>query len=345
MIPLNHPALDRKIPIEIGRDLVKLALFDIILYIDNSGSMEHYSTDGRIDDLKIIMNRVVTTSMLFDEDGISIRFMNDWNSNPAVDGVDMRRLDHIKDERMLDHITSKIVYTGLTPLGTELKNKVIDPMVLAPARNGQLQKPVLIITITDGQPAADGPPGTDAVHNAVQYTSSELSTMPQYGPGAVSFQFAQVGNDQGAREYLAKLDSDPQVGRFVDCTSNYENEEVEMTKTAPGVRFSPDLWDEPGSRPSGGPAYGAAPPGSYGAPSGYSQQQYPPQQGSYNRPPPQSYGQPPAQQYGQQGYGQAPQPGYGQPPAQPYGQQAPTGAYGHSQQSNYNAPPPPPPRY
>ena len=187
---------------------------------DNSGSMEHYSTDGRIDDLKIIMNRVVTTSMLFDEDGISIRFMNDWNSNPAVDGVDMRRLDNIKDERMLDHITSKIVYTGLTPLGTELKNKVIDPMVLAPARNGQLQKPVLIITITDGQPAADGPPGTDAVHNAVQYASSELSRMPQYGPGAVSFQFAQVGNDQGARAYLAKLDSDPQVGRFVDCTSS-----------------------------------------------------------------------------------------------------------------------------
>ncbi|KAI4247640.1 MAG: hypothetical protein L6R42_009562, partial [Xanthoria sp. 1 TBL-2021] len=211
MIPPNHPALDRyaqraasqmdqlcrryKFLPEIGRDLVKLALFDIILYIDNSGSM-HDEGPKRINDLRNIMTGVVSISMLFDDDGISIRFMNDWDSNPAMDGVDMRRLDNIKDEQMIEHIVGKIQYTGITPLGAELRNKVIDPMVLGPARNRQLQKPVLVITITDGQPTETD----DVVKNVVQYASNELSRMPQYGPGAISFQFAQVGNDQPARE-------------------------------------------------------------------------------------------------------------------------------------------------
>ena len=55
MIPLNDPSLDRyaalapakvdqmcnqwQIPMEVGRDLVKLALFDIILYIGKCGSL------------------------------------------------------------------------------------------------------------------------------------------------------------------------------------------------------------------------------------------------------------------------------------------------------------------
>ncbi|KAL8648822.1 MAG: hypothetical protein Q9226_005830 [Calogaya cf. arnoldii] len=248
MIPPNHPALDRyaqravgqidqlchryKISTEIGRDLVKLALFDIILYVgqsprisylrqltgtDNSGSMKFDEGDTRIDELRRIMTEVVNVSMLFDEDGISIRFINDWNSNPAMDGVDMRRLDNIKDDRMIQHIVDRIQYTGLTPLGTELRNKVIDPLVLGPARNRQLQKPVLVITITDGQPAGES---RDVVQDVIQYASNELSRMPQYGPTALSFQFAQVGNDQPARAWLADLDSDPRVGHLVDCTSS-----------------------------------------------------------------------------------------------------------------------------
>lgn len=184
---------------------------------DNSGSMQFDEGLKRINELRRIMTEVVNISLLFDEDGISIRFMNDWNSNPAMDGVDMRRLDNIKDERMIHHIVDRIQYTGLTPLGTELRNRVIDPMVLGPARNRQLQKPVLVVTITDGQPAGE-PLGV--VQDVIQYTSNELSKMPQYGPGAVSFQFAQVGNDQIARTWLAKIDSDPQVGHLVDCTSS-----------------------------------------------------------------------------------------------------------------------------
>ncbi|KAL8693561.1 MAG: hypothetical protein Q9218_001647 [Villophora microphyllina] len=364
MIPPNHPNLDKyaqraasqiqkvcaewKLSHEVGADLVKLALFDIVLFIDNSGSMILEEKGERIEDLKEILSRVVGVATLFDDDGISIRFLNNWHSDPAMDGFDMRRLDGIRNKQMVDHIISKTQYVGLTPLGTELRNKVIDPLILGPARNRQLQKPVLVIIVTDGRPAGES---DGVVREAIRYASNELSRMPQYGPGAISFQFAQVGNDQKAREFLAELDSDPQVGSLIDCTSNYENEQVEMQRTLPaGFEFTPEHWflkmllgsidsdydtkDESTSRSSGGHNFSAT---SYNAASGFGQQPYPPQQGNYSQPPQNSSG---AQNYIQQNYGQSPQPGYGQPP-QSYGQYPPQQGYGQPQHSNYNAPQPP----
>ncbi|KAL8939870.1 MAG: hypothetical protein Q9216_003121 [Gyalolechia sp. 2 TL-2023] len=346
MIPPNSPSLDQyahralsqtdqvcarmRVPREIGQDLVKLALFDIILYIDNSGSMIFDEGGDRVVELKGIINAIVYAATLFDDDGISIRFMNDWPSNPAIDGVDMRRLDRIQNEQMVEHIISKVQYVGITPLGTELKNKVIDPLVLGPARARQLRKPVLVITITDGQPA--GEPVT-AIYESIRYASNELSRMPQYGPGAISFQFAQVGNNQQAREFLAKLDSDPQQAKVL----------------LGSIDSSYDTKDESASQPPGAPGYGAPAPGPYSGSNTYAQQPYPPQQGFYGGPPQQNYGLPPPQQgyesqnYGQQEYRQSPQPGYAQPPPQQYwGQQLPPQGYSSNQQSNYSAPPPPP---
>lgn len=184
---------------------------------DNSGSMVFEERGERIKDLKIIIDRVISTAMIFDDDGISIRFMNDLAPDPSMGNLDMRQLDRVQSEQMAEYITNNVKYAGLTPLGTELRRKVIEPLVLAPARNRQLQKPVLIITITDGQPA--GEPNS-VVRETILYASSEISKMPQYGPGAISFQFAQVGNDQTAREFLARLDSDPEVGSLIDCTSS-----------------------------------------------------------------------------------------------------------------------------
>ena len=171
----------------------------------------------RVEELRNIISSTVYIATLFDDDGISIRFMNDWSSNPAMDGLDMRRLDRIQNEQMVEHIISKVQFAGLTPLGTELRNKVIEPLILGPARARQLQKPVLVITITDGQPAGEN---INALADVIRYASNELSRMPQYGPGAMSFQIAQVGNDEKAREFLAKLDSDPQIGNLIDCTSS-----------------------------------------------------------------------------------------------------------------------------
>ncbi|KAF2281104.1 uncharacterized protein EI97DRAFT_429172 [Westerdykella ornata] len=200
--------------------------------------MQFEEEGSRIKDLRLILERVAFAATLFDADGISIRFMNtdlsglrDNNGRPLQDGV--------ATEAQIESIMRGVQFKGLTPMGTALKQKVIDEIVLSKAQSGQLRKPVLVIAVTDGQPAGEP---QDAVFNTIRYAYDTLSRFPQYGRGALSFEFAQVGNDEAAKKFLAKLDSDPNVGPMVDCTSNFENEQEEMSRASPPVDLTPDMW-------------------------------------------------------------------------------------------------------
>ena len=248
MYPPNDPRLDRyaskaatqvdqlcakwRVPREVGQDVVKLALYDIILYIgesfvaswrvsrliipDDSGSMQFDEGGERIKDLRLILERVAYAASLFDDDGISVRFMN-WEPSKARGPCRPDIQDRITSEQQIEELMTHVAFKGLTPMGTELRAKVIEPMVLRPARAGQLRKPVLVIAITDGQPAGEP---SNTVFDVIRNVSTELSRMPQYGHGACAFQFAQVGNDRQATEFLAKLDNEPGFGDIVDCTSS-----------------------------------------------------------------------------------------------------------------------------
>lgn len=284
--------------------------------------------------------------------------------------------DHITSEGQIQNIMQSIKFAGLTPMGRELRRKVIDGIVLRSARQNQMKKPYLVIAVTDGQPAGDEP-GPQAAFDTVRYAVGEVQRACG-SPGGVAFQFAQVGNDVKAREFLSKLDSDPTVGSMVDCTSNFEQEQQEMMQQTPPVELTPTLWlvkllmgaidpsydskdEQQSQRPPQG-QYGAPPPqGQYGQqpPYGqppYGQQSYG-QQPQYGAPPPQSqYGQQP--QYGQQNqYGQPlpgqqptyPQPRPGQQPPYPHSQNGQQPQYGkpppgppYPQQGQYGQPPPPP---
>ncbi|CAI7606471.1 unnamed protein product [Penicillium bialowiezense] len=321
------------VPMEVATDVMKLSLFDVILYVDDSGSIEFEEKGLRKDQLRQILGIVATAASTFDQDGISVRFMN---SSETGDGI--------RDAEDVNRLVSRVRFSGLTPLGTNLKTKVVEPMVVQPARANRLEKPVLVITITDGQPAGE-PHG--AVGDVIRYAVEETSRT-RYGPGAVSFQFSQVGTDQRARDFLSTLDEDPQIGHLIDCTSNFEVEQDEMSRANPPVHLTRELWcaklmlgaidssydtkdERENARRGGGPQgsvsqYGGGgggyPPqggqSQYGAPPGP-----PPGQGQYGAPP-----GPPPQNQGQQ-YGAPPGPPPGQGP--PYG--APPGAppYGSSQ--------------
>jgi hypothetical protein len=47
----------------------RLALYDIVIYIDDSGSMAFEEQGERIKDLELILKRVAFAATLFDEDG------------------------------------------------------------------------------------------------------------------------------------------------------------------------------------------------------------------------------------------------------------------------------------
>ncbi|KAF2785740.1 hypothetical protein K505DRAFT_330815 [Melanomma pulvis-pyrius CBS 109.77] len=329
---------------EVANDIVKLALYDIVLYIDDSGSMQFEEQGSRIQDLRLILDRVAFASTLFDADGISVRFMNIDVRDPQT-GRSLE--DGVQNETHITELMKGVKFNGLTPMGTSLRKKVIDGLVLPKAASGQLKKPILVISITDGQPAGEP---QNAVFDTIRYAFDTLQQRyPHYGRGALAFEFAQVGNDAAAKKFLSTLDEDPNIGPFIDCTSNFENEQEEMARANPPVDLTPDLWivklllgaidssydskDEKTNRPAGQPQqYGAPqqgygqpqqyqqgpPPGQYGAPQGYGQQPpqgYPPQQGrGYGGPPPQQGGYPggpPQGQYppqGGRGYPQGPPP-------------------------------------
>ena len=167
--------------------------------------MEFEEGGERIQDLKLILNRVSYAASLFDDDGIEVRFMNSDD-----------RGSNVRTQQDCERLVANRKFKGLTPMGTSLRNKVLEPLVVGPARANQLRKPVLVITITDGQPAGEA---TGAVFDAIRYAVNELGRS-RYGKGAISFQFAQVGNDLKAREFLGKLDQEPGIGEYVDCTSS-----------------------------------------------------------------------------------------------------------------------------
>lgn len=211
---------------EIAIDIVKISLFDTIILVDDSGSMAFEENGERIEDMKAILSKIAHATSLFDQDGIQVRFLN---SN--ING------DNIRNEQDVLRLVEQVRFSGLTPLGTSMESKILEPLVLGPARQGRLQKPVLVISIGDGQPQGED---KNKIQKVIQRAKNELSRT-KFGPDALSFQFVQVGTDMKARDFLADLDSDPSVGQFIDCTSSYEMEADEMMKL--GVQnFSPSVY-------------------------------------------------------------------------------------------------------
>jgi hypothetical protein len=168
--------------------------------------MQFEENGERIDDLKLILARVAFATSLFDEDGIQVRFMNSPDQG-----------NNIRSEQQVNEMIARTRFSGLTPMGRELQNKILAPLVLQNARNGSLRKPVLVITITDGQPTGES---SADLAKIIKNASDELARNPRYGKGALAFQFAQVGNDLKAREFLSKLDEEPTIGDIIDCTSS-----------------------------------------------------------------------------------------------------------------------------
>lgn len=179
--------------------------------------MQFEEEGSRIKDLRLIMERVSFASTLFDVDGIALRFMNtDLSGIRDQNGNQLQ--DHCCTEAQIEQIMRGVQFKGLTPMGTSLRKKVIDEIVLAKAQQGALKKPVLVIAITDGQPAGEP---QNAVFDTIKYAFDTLQQrFPQYGRGGIAFEFAQVGNDEMAKKFLSKLDEDPNIGPMVDCTSS-----------------------------------------------------------------------------------------------------------------------------
>jgi hypothetical protein len=211
-------------PKELATDLASLALYDIVILADDSSSMSFEEQGERIEDLKIILSKVAEVATMFDQDGILIRFLN-----ARTEG------NGIRNAQEAENVVKQVRFQGLTPLAASMQHNVLEPVVFNLAQSGQLQKPVLVITITDGEPS-DNP--RDAILQVIANARRRLA--PQYGPKCLAFQFAQVGRDQRAQHFLEKLDKSPEVGDIIDCTSYYELEAEEFKRK--GIDMTVEIW-------------------------------------------------------------------------------------------------------
>jgi hypothetical protein len=150
-----------------------------------------------------------------DPDGIVVRFLN--NSKEG---------NGLSKQEDVDKMFNGVNPSGCTPLGTKLRDRILNGIVRPLLNNNELQRPVLVMIVTDGQP--DTSPINEK--NELLNVLTEAKTMfknSKYGEFGICFSFSQIGTDKAATEFLGMLDTHPVVGNFVDCTSSYLIEKQE----------------------------------------------------------------------------------------------------------------------
>lgn len=216
----NLPTFDMTV------DLSILGLYNIILLADDSGSMKtREPTEDNItrwELLKIISKTISFWATLMDSDGIEVRFLNSKYEGNCI-----------CTQQEVDVLFNQVREpSGGTPIGEVIEFKILNGLV-APflTRSQKLDKPVLVLTITDGEPT-----NKQAVINAI-LKCKEMCSKSHYGENAMAFSFAQVGHDENATNYLAEIDTHPIIGHLIDCTSEFNVEQKEC-----GPNFTEAVW-------------------------------------------------------------------------------------------------------
>lgn len=108
-------------------------------YVDDSTSMKR---EGRWDSQNQLINRIarVTTRILPEGEGVYMRYINQ----------EIPSSDSLKFEDLLD-VVRPLTWGGDTPIGTNLKSKILEPLVYSKLPN-DLKRPLLVSIITDGMP-------------------------------------------------------------------------------------------------------------------------------------------------------------------------------------------------
>ena len=211
--PVKVMANEFHIAEELAIDLYQLALYDIIVLADDSGSMVQ---DSRIGELTEILRSIAGVAGRFDQDGMAVCFLN---SPKTVNGI--------RNEDDASAALQGIRFSGSTPLGAALRTKV-----LAGISKTQPAKPLLVLILTDGEP--------DSKDDVFRSLSDAKQFNAKSGRTNVTFAFAQIGNDKAAQKFLCELDCNPTVGDIVDVTSNFEMEEAEYA--VQGGQLTPHMW-------------------------------------------------------------------------------------------------------
>ncbi|KAI0393160.1 hypothetical protein F5Y17DRAFT_459155 [Xylariaceae sp. FL0594] len=190
------------------KDLTTLALHHTIIFADDSRSMGHQGGQ-RLESQKELILRMarIATKLTPDGTGVELNFIN--NNNPH------HNLDEDGIKAVLDRMTVHTLKSG-TPIGTRLRQNVLQPHVYDKLQAGiRLQRPLLILIITDGWPTGER---SDRLHQEIGACISALANAG-YDPEVVRFGVNQIGNERAAREFLDGLAAARELDRVLHVTA------------------------------------------------------------------------------------------------------------------------------
>ncbi|KXH62528.1 hypothetical protein CNYM01_01739 [Colletotrichum nymphaeae SA-01] len=185
-----------------------------VIYCDDSTSMKR---EGRWDSQNQLINRIarVTTRILPEGEGVYLRYINQEIPNS----------DSLKFEELLD-VVKPLTWQGDTPIGTNLKSKVLEPLVYSKLPN-DLKRPLLVSIITDGMP--DKEPRNTLVNVIAECGNKlEAANLPRE---SVKYMIGQVGSATAATKFLQEVKTESRIQEVVfvaserlDSSSNLEND-------------------------------------------------------------------------------------------------------------------------
>ncbi|KAF9088743.1 hypothetical protein BGX29_000121 [Mortierella sp. GBA35] len=209
------------VSLQLAQVLCKLALYDIILLVDDSSSIRTANpVDGRMAELMFVSSVIADVAALFDDDGIDIEFLNCEGSYKEIRGG-----------RVAGQILNRCGFSGNTRLGYALHRKIHSRFFNRAPQPSPLRmhKPVLVYIITDGEPCGEP---REALERQIRRGSDYLRSQG-YPADLFRYQIAQVGNDLRSTAYLNELDQRPGLGELIDVTSRYGIEVRQIPRLTP----------------------------------------------------------------------------------------------------------------
>ncbi|KIJ34861.1 hypothetical protein M422DRAFT_782742 [Sphaerobolus stellatus SS14] len=197
----NDPTTNLGTPQNIRR-LTRLSLYHPVIYCDDSGSM----SGSPMETQRQLVSRIalVATKIVPPEFGLDLYFIN-------------RGSFHNLSAWQIESALKNIEPEGGTPIGTNLRNRILLPLVYDVLGGGRrLERPLLICIITDGCPTYEH---KLALKNVIVECRRYIQSMG-YNSTAVRFSISQIGNDDDATRFLDELRNDGEIQDIIRCTTD-----------------------------------------------------------------------------------------------------------------------------
>jgi len=165
--------------------LAAVSLYDIMFLCDDSGSM---NIGNRIPTLIKTLQSVADWATRLEPKGISLRFLNYENDG---DG----KFDNLADLEQIKDMCYLVQFDGGTDLGAITEKKILKRRLLEEQRV-DLDKPLIVAIITDGEPTDDDP---DCFRDTLIKCKTAL------GEGSTIFILFQVCKTQQSNDFIETM--------------------------------------------------------------------------------------------------------------------------------------------